>query len=187
MGAVFASAEVSMVAFCGQRHHTALAGLVLACFALGSASSGFVYGARHRAGEVVDRFRFQSLVFGALPLAFLAAVNIPVLALLAYVVGTGIAPTLITSFGLVERLVPAGALTEGMSWLTMGLSMGYGVASSVTGRIADAHGARVAFVITVVSGFVVGVLALVVHARVGRWTDAALPRRGGRAPSAQAR
>jgi MFS family permease len=157
-----------MVAFCGQRGHTGLAGLTLGCLAAGSAVSGFVYGARPRAGEVIDRFLRQSIVFAVLPVAFVAAFNIPVLAVVAFVVGMCIAPLLITGFGLVERLVPGTALTEGMSWLTMGLSVGYGLASSVAGRIADAHGARPAFGTAVAAGVLVGVLGLALHRRVGR-------------------
>lgn len=166
MGGMFAGAEVSMVAFCGQHGHTALAGLTLGCFAGGSAVSGFVYGSRPRAGEVLVRYRRQSIVFAVLPIAFAAAFDIPALAVLAFVVGTCIAPLLITGFGLVERLVPPAALTEGLAWLTMGLSVGYGIASSVAGRIADAHGARPAFGTAIGAGLLVGVLGLALYRRV---------------------
>lgn len=166
MGAFFASAEVPMVAFCGQHGHTALAGVALACFAGGSGTAGFVYGSRHRPAPVLDRFRFQCLIFGLLPLLLLAAVNIPVLAVLAFVIGTGIAPALITSFGLIEDVVPVAALTEGMSWLTTGLSVGYGVAAAIVGRIADDHGARLAFLVAIASGLLVAGAGLVLHRRV---------------------
>jgi MFS family permease len=171
MGGMFAGAEVSMVAFCGQHGHTGLAGLVLGCFAAGSATAGFVYGAKPRAADVIDRFRFQSLVFAVLPLAFLAAVDIPVIAVIAFVVGTAIAPLLITSFGLVERIVPTAALTEGMSWLTMGLSVGYGIAASAAGRVADAYGARPAFGVATGCGVLVGVLGLATYRRVRAGTS----------------
>jgi MFS family permease len=163
MGAIFASAEVTMVAFCGQHGSSGLAGVPLACFAFGSGVSGFVYGSRTRAGNMLTRFRRQSLMFAVLPLLFLAAVNIPVLAVLAFVVGMGIAPTLITSFGLVEQIVPGGALTEGMAWLTTGLSIGYGAAAALVGRLADAHGARFAFSVTIGSGLLLGLLAVALH------------------------
>ena len=166
MGAVFASAEVTMVAFCSQHGATGLAGVVLACLAFGSGVAGFGYGSRTRAGNVLGRFRRQSLVFAVLPLLFLAAVNIPVLAVLAFVVGLGIAPTLITSFSLIEGIVPGGALTEGMSWLVTGLSIGYGAAAALVGRVADADGARVAFSVTIGSGLLVGAVALALHAQL---------------------
>lgn len=98
-----------------------------------------------------------------MPLLFLAAVSVPVLAILAFVVGMGIAPTLITSFGLIEQIVPNAALTEGMAWLITGLSIGYGGASALVGHIADSSGARVAFSVTIGSGAFVGVLALVLY------------------------
>lgn len=166
MGAIFASAEVTMVAFCGQQHHRGLSGLVLACFALGSGTSGFLYGARHRSASVLDRFRLQALIFGGLPLLFLAATNVGILAVCAFVVGLGIAPTLITAFGLIESIVPGGALTEGLAWLTTGLSVGYGVGSALVGGIADAHGARIAFLVTVGSGLLMAALAVVLHGRL---------------------
>ena len=177
MGAFFASAEVTMVAFCGQHGHTGLAGLLLACFAGGSGAAGFVYGARQRTAPVLDRFRRQCLVFGLLPLLFLAGVNIPVLAVVAFVVGTGIAPALITSFGLIEAVVPTAALVEGMSWLTTGLSVGYGIAASIVGRIADAHGARPAFAVAIAAGALVAAAGAVLHARVTA-ADAAPARVG---------
>jgi MFS family permease len=166
MGAVFASAEVTMVAFCGQRGATGWAGALLACFAFGSGVAGFVYGSRQRSGHVLARFRRQALVFAVLPLLFLAAVDVGVLAVLAFLVGLGIAPTLITSFGLVEDVVPADTLTEGLAWLTTGLSVGYGLAAALVGRLADAHGARFAFTVTIAAGLLVGALALVVYHRL---------------------
>jgi MFS family permease len=166
MGVIFASAEVTMVAFCGQHGHRALSGAVLACFALGSATAGFVYGSRQWHTDLLTRFRAQALAFAVLPLLFLAAVNIGVLAACAFVAGMGIAPTLITAFGLIENIVPGGSLTEGLAWLITGLSVGYGVGASLVGGIADAHGARMAFLVTVGAGVVMGALAIVLHRKL---------------------
>jgi MFS family permease len=166
MGAMFSSAEVTMVAFADQHGHKALGGVALAALACGSAISGFSYGARHWAAPVLDRFRMQALVFAVLPALFLAASNVPVLLVCALVVGLTIAPTLITAFGLIERVVPPSALTEGLSWLVTGLSVGWGAGSSVVGGIADAHGARWAFLVPVAAGLFVGALGLLVHRRL---------------------
>lgn len=166
MGVIFASAEVTMVAFCGQHGHRALSGAVLACFAFGSATAGFVYGSRQWRTDLLTRFRAQALAFAVLPVLFLAAVNIGVLALCAFVAGLGIAPTLITAFGLIENIVPAASLTEGLAWLITGLSVGYGIGASLVGGIADAHGARMAFVVTIGAGVAMGVLALALHRKL---------------------
>jgi MFS family permease len=166
MGAVFASAEVTMIAFCGQHHRTGASGAVVACLAFGSGVAGFLYGARTWRASVRRRFRVQAVVFAVLPWLFLAAVNVPVLAVCAFVVGLGIAPLLITSFGLIAEIVPSRALTEGMAWLTTGLSLGYGAASAAVGRIADVHGARLAFSVTIASGALVGMLGMALYRRI---------------------
>ena len=57
MGAIFASAEVTMVAFCGQHGEQSLTGPVLACLALGSAVAGLWYGGRTWRRSLLDRFR----------------------------------------------------------------------------------------------------------------------------------
>jgi MFS family permease len=168
MGGIFAGAEVSMVAFCGQHGLRGASGLVLACFALGSGTAGFVYGTRHWRADVLARYRLHAVTFGLLTLVFFAAVNVPVLALLAFVVGSGIAPTIITAFGLIERTVPANSLTEGMAWLTTGLNLGYGAAAASVGRLADAHGARASFAVAVGAGLLMGALAIVLYQRLRR-------------------
>lgn len=181
MGGVFASAEVTIVAFCGQHGSRAASGLVLAAFAVGSGVAGFTYGARTWSGPVADRFRLQALIFGVLPVVFFAAMSIPVLAVCAFVVGLGIAPTLITAFSLIDHLVRPAALTEGLAWLSTGMSIGYGAGSSAVGGIADAYGARPAFSLTVGCGLLAAALAVALHARlqrpavVGESARAALP------------
>ena len=147
MGAVFASAEVAMVAFCGQHGHRSLSGFVLAGMAIGSGVSGLVYGAIGWQAGPLRRYRVQLVVFAALPWVLFAATNVPVLAVCAFVLGSGIAPTLITAFGLVQQTVPAAALTEGMSWINTGINLGAGIGAAVVGGIADQHGARTAFLV----------------------------------------
>jgi MFS family permease len=126
------------------------------------------------------------LIFAVLPIVYLAAVNIGALSVCAFVVGLGTAPTLITAFGLVEDLVPSRSLTEGLAWVITGINLGYGAGAAVVGGIADAHGARIAFTVTIAAGLVMGVCAVALHARlrasadtgrtaVGRSEHAALP------------
>jgi MFS family permease len=166
MGSVFASAEVTMVAFCGQHGNRAASGLALGALAGGSAIAGFAYGARHWKTPLLDRFRIQAVLFAVLPVLFLAATDVPTLIVCALFVGLGIAPLLITAFGLIERIVPSESLTEGLAWLITGISVGYGAGSAVVGGIADAHGARTAFLVTFVAGAFVLVTGLALHRRL---------------------
>jgi MFS family permease len=171
MGAVFASAEVSMVAYCGQHGHRSLSGVVLAAMATGSGLSGLFYGAVEWRSDVLRRFRIQSIGFALLPFSLFAATSVPVLAVTGFVLGVGIAPALITLFGLIQQIVPARALTEGLSWVSTGLNVGYGAGAALVGGIADHHGARTAFLVVVAASVPVGLLGLSV--RVPRQTSAA--------------
>ena len=145
MGGVFGSAEVTMVAFCGQHGQRANSGWVVACFAGGSMVAGIGYGARHWQTSLLRRFVGCAVVFGVLPLLYLVATSVPGLAVCTFVIGLGIAPTLIGGFGLVDQIVPAGSLTEGLTWIGTGLSVGYGAGAALVGGIADRHGAHAAF------------------------------------------
>jgi len=166
MGAVFGSAEVVMVAFCGQHGERSRAGLVVACFALGSGVAGLFYGARHWRTSLLRRFVVCAVVFAVLPLLYFAAVSPGTLAVCTFFVGLGIAPTLIAGFGLIDRIVPAASLTEGLTWIGTGLSVGYGLGAASVGSIADAHGARVAFWVPVGCALIAGLVALTTAARL---------------------
>jgi MFS family permease len=161
MGAVFGGGEVTMVAFCGQHGERASAGWVVASFAGGSAIAGIAYGAIHWRASLRRRFVLSALVFGVLPFLYFAATSTLTLALLTVVVGMGTAPTLIGGFGLVDQIVPATALTEGLTWIGTGLSVGFGAGAAVVGGIADAHGARVAFCVPVAAALAAAAFALV--------------------------
>ena len=173
MGAVFGSAEVVMVAFCGQHGQRASAGWVVASFAGGSAVAGVLYGARHWHTPLLRRFVVSALVFGVLPMLYFAATSVPLLALLTGVIGLGIAPTLIGGFGLVDSIVPASSLTEGLTWIGTGLSVGYGLGAALVGGIADRHGARLAFSVPVGCALLAAACALLLAARLRA------PARGG--------
>lgn len=166
MGMVFASAEVTIVAFCSQHGQRALSGAVLACLALGSGTAGFVYGSRARPAPALQRYRRHALLLGALPVLLWLAPNVPILAACAFVVGLGIAPTLITAAELIERTVDRPVLTEGLAWLITGLNLGYGAGSAVVGQVADAHGARTGFLVAVAAGLLVALSAAVLHWRL---------------------
>jgi MFS family permease len=167
MGALFSSAELSMIAFCGQHGHPGLSGAVLAAFAGGSAISGLLYGTRTWRTSTLTRFRLQNCIFGILPVVFFLATSIGAVAACAFVVGMAIAPALITSFGLIADLVSSRSLTEGLAWLTTGLNLGYGAASTVVGKLADVHGARSGFSVSVAAGVAMAGLAIAVYAVVG--------------------
>ncbi|GAA2721434.1 MFS transporter [Cellulomonas aerilata] len=163
MGALFGATDVSTVAFAEEAGSTAAAGPVLAAFALGSLVSGLGYGARQWAGALWVRF-----VVGIVALAvgvsfFLLVTTIPALALVMFVTGFAIAPTLISGNGLVQHFVRPEQLTEGLTWVVTALGVGVSLGSSVAGVLIDrqgAHGGYLVVVVAAASSVVVTVVSI---------------------------
>ena len=168
MGGIFGGVEVVMAAFVGQHDARSKTGLVLAMFAFGSGVAGLLYGARHWRAPMLSRYWGQSVVFAALVPLLLAADTVAQLAVIAFVVGLGIAPSLITGFGLVQTLVPVAALTEGLAWLVTGLNVGYGTLAALVGGVADRHGAHNAFWLPIGAGLFVAGAATALALRLRR-------------------
>ena len=82
------------------------------------------------------------------------------LALALFVSGAAISPTFITAFGLVERLVPAAKLTEGITWVMTGIGIGMAIGSFASGWVIDAFGPSQGFWVSVAAGGVAFLIAL---------------------------
>ncbi len=176
IGAIFASAEVAIVAYCTDHGARSLTGPVLATLALGSGIAGLWYGGRTWHRSLLERFRIQAVVFGVVPWVFLIAWNVGSLAACTLIVGLAVAPALITLFGMVAEYVASAALTEGLAWVLTGLNVGYGIASALTGRIADIWSPRAAFGLTIAAATVLALLALRLPRTMRKLPDARLPR-----------
>jgi MFS family permease len=160
LGGLFGSLEIVVVAFASERGARPVAGLVLALIATGSMLSGLLYGAI-RWRVPLRRRLLIGLAAMALAISSLGlAGTVPQLAVLAFVAGFAISPTLIAVFGLVEALVPAATRTEGLTWLTTGIGVGIALAAALVGRVIDAAGARPAFLLPIGCGLLAAVLAL---------------------------
>jgi MFS family permease len=151
VGAIFGATDVSTVAFAEESGSKAAAGFVLATFAFGSLLSGLGYGARHWTTPLWSRF-----VVGVVALAigtslFLVVTSIPVLAVVMFVTGFAIAPTLINGNGLVQHLVRPSQLTEGLTWVATSLGVGVSIGSSIAGVMIDRQGAHGGFTVVVVA------------------------------------
>ena len=152
LGAMFGTMDVSTVAFAAQHHEKALAGVILGTYALGSATGGLWYGARHWRAPLHRRFliTLAGMVLGVAPLWALPSV--PVLFGVIFFSGLAIAPTLIGGFSLIERKVPRGLLTEGMALLSTAIGVGLAVGPPVAGRLIDAYGAHWGYVFALTCG-----------------------------------
>lgn len=148
-GTVFGAVDVTTVAFAEERGHKALASLVLAAYALGSCLAGLVFGLLKPRGTDTGRFLVGITLMAVSMIPPLLVGNLWFLAVALFFSGMTIAPTMVTAMGLIERLVPRGKLTEGMTWTTTGLTVGVAAGAALAGRVIDAHGASAAFAVPI--------------------------------------
>jgi MFS family permease len=176
LGAMFGTIDLSTVAFATEHHHKPLAGLILGTYALGSATGGLWYGARRWRYPLHRRFliTLTGMIVGVAPLW--AMPNVPVLFVVIFFCGLSISPTLIGGFSLIERKMPDGLLTEGMSLLSTAIGIGLAAGPPVAGRLIDTHGARWGYVFALCCG----TLALVAGLSGGRTLR---PATGGTEPA----
>jgi MFS family permease len=146
VGSMFASIELSTVAFAQEHGHKPLAGLILGAYALGSGVGGLWYGSRTWRSPLERRFAVTLCCTAAGVATFWTLPGLGLLAAVIFVSGLTIAPTLIAGYGLIERQAPAARRTEGMAWLSSTISVGVAAGSAAVGHIIDVSGARWGYV-----------------------------------------
>ena len=145
IGTLFGTMDVAVVAFMQESGVPQLAGLPLALFALCSMIGGFAYGSRHLQAPLSRQLTYTILITTVivLPLPFIGSA--PVLIGAIAVSGFAVAPTLIVTFSLAQRLTPPTLLTEGLTWTNSGLAAGFAFGASLSGFLVDRVGTQFAF------------------------------------------
>ena len=159
LGTLFGAAEVSTVAFAEEQGNKGYAGFLLALWASGSLIAGLVTGAVHWRRGPALRVRWGSLGMMAamIPLGFIGSV--PLMGLALFVAGFAIAPTLIATMSLTEKVVPPARLTEGMAIMQTGVVAGVAPGATLAGLVIDASGASPAYVVAAAAGLVAALAA----------------------------
>jgi MFS family permease len=152
LGAMFASIDLSTVAFAQQHGHRPLAGFLLGTYALGSATGGLWYGSRSWHARLERRFAATLCLTVAGVATFWALPGLRSLAVVIFFAGLTISPTLIAGFGLIERQAPPERRTEGMAWVSSSVSVGVAAGAAVAGHIVDAGGARSGYILAACCG-----------------------------------
>lgn len=152
VGASYGSVEVATVAYAGAHDHKALAALLLGVYALGSGLAGAVFGAMRPRGAITRRLLVSVWAMAVTTAPLLFAPSLAVLAVVLFVAGVSVAPTLITAMGLVGHLAPAARLTESITWVVSGLSVGVALGYAASGWLADAAGASAGYWVPCAAG-----------------------------------
>ncbi|RAY10905.1 MFS transporter [Actinomadura craniellae] len=160
LGAVFGAVDVTAIAFAAEDGRRELAGVLLALYALGSGSAALWYGARSWTVPLDRRFLAGLLlmVAGLVPLALITRLH-PMMFVIFFS-GLAISPTIIPGYGLIERLVPAHRLTEGLTLVSTAVGIGVAVGASAAGQVVDARGAHTAFLLPLAAGVLAALVGL---------------------------
>jgi MFS family permease len=159
VGAVFGAMDVVVVAYAEEERAPALAGVALAIYAGGSLVAGLVYGVVKLPGSLAARYVGCAVFFGVAAQMLFAIDSLVSLVAVVFVAGLAIAPVLVSGMSLVESRVPRSALTEALTWVVTGLTLGVTAGSALAGAGVDAWGAETAFVVPAASAALAGILA----------------------------
>jgi MFS family permease len=174
MGVVFGGVEVATVAFAEELGAKTVAGPLLGAVALGSLLSGLFSGAVAWRSSNAARFRAGMLLLAAslVPLPFVEGFWL--LAVVLFVAGLTISPTLIASVAWIEETVPPRRLTEGISIMTTGMYVGLAPGAAGVGAVVDRYGASASYWVPIVAA-AVGAMVAVATVLLVRRPRAAVP------------
>jgi predicted MFS family arabinose efflux permease len=160
----FNMCDISIVAFVSGKHASAASGVVLALWSTGSMVGGLLFGAGNRLADEVSVAQGCLAVAAGVAAAAAAPGRIG-LAVIMFVGGTVIAPSLGRLYARVGAIVPEAAATEAFAWIGVGLLAGSSVGAALGGVTVDALGARVSFLLAAALPALVATLLLVAGRR----------------------
>ncbi|WP_028547149.1 MFS transporter [Paenibacillus taiwanensis] len=154
IGTIFGTVDVVSVAFAESQGNTVAASYVLSFYAIGSCLAGLVFGTLKLGTPLYRQFGIAIAVamITMIPLIFVD--SIAKLACVLFFAGMSVAPTMIVTMGLVEKIVPESQLTEGMTWAITGLGVGVALGSAVGGWVVDSYGERMGFGVAIAAGVI---------------------------------
>ncbi len=160
IGAFFNSLSLTVVGFAQQHHDAPYTGLVLAIWAAGSGVAAVFNGSIKWRLKDASRFRINLLAILGLSLPFFFIHSMVELAAALFLSGIGVAPLIVAGYNVAEKSVPAEKVTETLSWVIAGLSLGGSLPGTLTGHIIDSQGASKAFVVSITCLFLANLATL---------------------------
>ncbi|WP_255595585.1 MFS transporter [Cellulomonas sp. C5510] len=184
VGVLFGATQTGTTVLATQAGQPGLAGLVHAVLGIGSALAGI--GTAFIPARVGQQRRVLAAAAAMVLLSWplLLVGTLPALTAAVAVLGCAIAPYMIAVFSLGERVVPPGRTGAAMTALASATGIGYALGSTVAGRLADTHGHRAAFAVTVAATVVALVLAATQQGRLTTALDAAAEEADATGPEA---
>ncbi|OYQ26116.1 MFS transporter [Pseudomonas mandelii] len=160
MGVIGGSIDVAVVAFANAQDWPASASFILAAYALGSMIAGLTFGALRVSLAIEKQFFVGVLITAVTAVLPIFSPDVYILSGMLFVAGMSFAPTMVVVMNLGTIIVPPSRITEGLTWMTTGISIGVALGGVLAGLVIDAYGARAGFGVAIGAGLVMVVIVL---------------------------
>ncbi|UQS18145.1 MFS transporter [Pseudomonas sp. HS6] len=160
MGAIGGSIDVAVVAFANAQGWPASATFILAAYAFGSLVAGLTFGALRVSLPIEKQFFIGILVTAITGILPLFSPDVYVLSAMLFIAGISFAPTMVVVMKLGTIIIPPSRITEGLTWMTTGISIGVALGGLLSGLIIDAYGARAGFGVAIFAGLAMLIVVL---------------------------
>ncbi|MFJ7794153.1 MFS transporter [Pseudomonas sp. NPDC096950] len=154
MGGIGGSIDVAVVAFATAEGWPTSASFILAAYAAGSMIAGLTFGALSISLPIEKQFFIGILITAVTAVLPILSPNVYFLAGMLFVAGMSFAPTMVIVMNLGTIIVPPSRITEGLTWMTTGISIGVALGGVLAGLIIDVYGARAGFGVPIAAGLV---------------------------------
>jgi predicted MFS family arabinose efflux permease len=134
-GVAFGAAEVAMPAFAEGHGGRSLGGITLAAFSCGSLIGGVVAGAASSTGPLNRRLQVISAAFALVLVPPLLAGSIAEMAVIMFIAGLPIAPSVAVSYNMLERAAVPGTQAEVFGWMSTSVTIGLAGGTAAGGSL----------------------------------------------------
>jgi len=146
-GVAFGAAEVSMPAFAEGHGGRSLGGITLAAFSGGSLIGGVVAGAAATTGPLNRRLRVISAAFVLVMIPPLLAGSVAQMAVIMFVAGLPIAPSVAVAYNMLERAAVPGTQAEIFGWMSTAVTIGIALGTAAGGSLIAHTGVHAALLL----------------------------------------
>ena len=166
MGFIGGAIDIAVVAFSNVHQSPNTASLIIALYALGAVFGGLIFGAWKTHLEIEHQFLYITVLMMLTSVMPLFVNTLPALGLAIFIIGLTIAPTMIIAMDIGSSLLPQSRLTEGLAWMSTGITTGVATGGALAGIIIDHYGAHSAFLLILLAGVAIATISMLGFTRL---------------------
>jgi MFS family permease len=166
MGVMGGTIDVSAVAFANEHDWPTAASIMLAAYALGSILSGLMFGGLRLSLSLPKQFFVGTVLTALTMIPTLFSTSVLALVATLFVAGISYAPTMIVALNIGSKIIAPGRMTEGLTWMMTGISVGVAAGAALAGAWVDGYGARAGLVLGTSAGLIMLIVLIIGWSRL---------------------